>query len=40
VSHLEENLAAGDLALDADDLELLEGLEPAVNPLEAVGHGE
>ena len=40
VSHLEENLAAGDLALDADDLELLEGVEPAGNPLEAVAHGE
>ena len=40
VSHLEQNLAAGELALDADDLELLEGVEPAGDPLEAVAHGE
>jgi aryl-alcohol dehydrogenase-like predicted oxidoreductase len=40
VSHLEENLAAAELALDADDLELLESAEPAANPLEAVVHGQ
>jgi aryl-alcohol dehydrogenase-like predicted oxidoreductase len=40
VSHLEENLAAAELALDADDRELLESAEPAANPLEAVVHGQ
>ena len=40
LSHLEENLAASELALDADDLELLDGVEPAGNPLEAAAHGE
>jgi pyridoxine 4-dehydrogenase len=37
VGHLEENLAAGALALDADDLELLESVEPAYMPPETVG---
>jgi pyridoxine 4-dehydrogenase len=37
VSHLEENLAAGELALDADDLELLESVEPADMPPQTVG---
>ena len=40
VSHLEENLAAGELTLDADDLELLDGVEPAGNPPQPVAHGE
>jgi pyridoxine 4-dehydrogenase len=37
VSHLEENLAAGELALDADDLELLESVESADMPPQTVG---
>ena len=36
VSHLEENLAAADVELDADDMTALEDVEPAGNPLEAV----
>ena len=40
VGHLEENLAAGELPLDTADLELLEDVEPAGNPLQAVAHGE
>jgi aryl-alcohol dehydrogenase-like predicted oxidoreductase len=38
ISHLEENLAAADLALDADDLETLDDVQPAGNPLQAVTH--
>jgi aryl-alcohol dehydrogenase-like predicted oxidoreductase len=36
VAHLEENLAAGDIALDAEDMTALEDVERAGNPLEAV----
>ena len=36
ISHLEENLAAARIALDADDLELLDDVRPAGNPVEAV----
>jgi pyridoxine 4-dehydrogenase len=36
VSHLEENLAASDVVLDADDMAALEDVRPAGNPLEAV----
>ena len=35
VSHLEENLAAADVELDADDLAALENVEPVGDPLEA-----
>jgi pyridoxine 4-dehydrogenase len=38
ISHLEENIAAAGVALDADDLEALEDVRPAGDPLEAVGH--
>jgi pyridoxine 4-dehydrogenase len=31
VAHLEENMAAGDVALDAEDLAELEGVRPAVS---------
>jgi aryl-alcohol dehydrogenase-like predicted oxidoreductase len=40
VSHLEENLAAADVALDADDLAALEDVRPAGDPLEAVTAGD
>ena len=33
VAHLEENLAAGDVELDADDLATLEAVEPAARPV-------
>jgi pyridoxine 4-dehydrogenase len=36
VAHLEENLAAGDLELDAEDLERLEDVKDLGNPL--AGH--
>jgi aryl-alcohol dehydrogenase-like predicted oxidoreductase len=36
VTHLEENLAAADVGLDAEDMTTLEDVEPAGNPLEAV----
>ena len=36
VAHLEENLAAADVALDADDMTALDAVEPAGDPLEAV----
>jgi pyridoxine 4-dehydrogenase len=36
VAHLEENLAAIDIELDADDMAALEEVRPAGNPLEAV----
>ena len=36
VAHLEENLAAADVELDADDMTALEDVEPAGDPLEAV----
>ena len=36
VAHLEENLAAADVELDADDLAALEDVAPAGTPLEAV----
>jgi pyridoxine 4-dehydrogenase len=36
VTHLEENLAAADVELDAEDMTTLEDVEPAGNPLEAV----
>jgi pyridoxine 4-dehydrogenase len=35
VAHLEENLAAADVELDADDLAALENVEPVGDPLEA-----
>jgi aryl-alcohol dehydrogenase-like predicted oxidoreductase len=38
VAHLEENLAAADVNLDADDLADLDGVTPAGNPLETVTH--
>jgi aryl-alcohol dehydrogenase-like predicted oxidoreductase len=38
VAHLEENLAAMGVELDVDDLEALEEVQPAGNPLEAVTH--
>jgi pyridoxine 4-dehydrogenase len=38
VRHLEENLAAGELALDADDLERLDQVKQAGDPMEAVAH--
>jgi aryl-alcohol dehydrogenase-like predicted oxidoreductase len=40
IRHLEENLAAATLALGADDLEALDEVRPAGNPLEAVAHSE
>lgn len=40
VRHLEENLAAAEVALDADDLQVLETVQPAGNPLEAITTGE
>jgi pyridoxine 4-dehydrogenase len=36
VSHLEQNLAAADVELDADDMTVLEDVEPAGDPLEVV----
>jgi pyridoxine 4-dehydrogenase len=36
VAHLEENLAAADVALDAEDMTAFEDVDPAGNPLEAV----
>jgi aryl-alcohol dehydrogenase-like predicted oxidoreductase len=36
VAHLEQNLAAADVSLDADDLAELEGVVPAGDPLEEV----
>jgi aryl-alcohol dehydrogenase-like predicted oxidoreductase len=36
VTHLEENMAAVDVELDADDMTALEAVEPAGDPLEAV----
>jgi aryl-alcohol dehydrogenase-like predicted oxidoreductase len=33
VTHLEDNLAAGDVVLDADDLATLEGVRPLGNPM-------
>jgi aryl-alcohol dehydrogenase-like predicted oxidoreductase len=36
VAHLEENLAAADVALDADDMTALDDVVPAGGPLEAV----
>jgi aryl-alcohol dehydrogenase-like predicted oxidoreductase len=36
VTHLEENLAASDVDLDADDMATLENVRPAGNPLEAI----
>jgi aryl-alcohol dehydrogenase-like predicted oxidoreductase len=36
VAHLEENLAAADVELDAEDMTALEDVEPAGSPLEAV----
>jgi pyridoxine 4-dehydrogenase len=38
ISHLEENLAAAGLTLDADDLEALDAVRPAGNPLQGVAH--
>ncbi|MDX6725895.1 MAG: pyridoxine 4-dehydrogenase [Baekduia sp.] len=38
VAHLEENLAAADVTLDADDLADLDDVTPAGNPLETVTH--
>ncbi|MGZ6587762.1 MAG: oxidoreductase [Solirubrobacteraceae bacterium] len=38
VGHLEENLAAADVALDADDMSALEDVEAVADPLEAVHH--
>ena len=36
MSHLEQNLAAADVELDADDTSTLDDVVPAGNPLEAV----
>jgi aryl-alcohol dehydrogenase-like predicted oxidoreductase len=38
VAHLEENLAAADLELDADDMAVLEEVQPAGDPMQAVQH--
>jgi aryl-alcohol dehydrogenase-like predicted oxidoreductase len=38
IGHLEENLAAGALALDAEDVAALDAVGPAGKPLEAVAH--
>jgi pyridoxine 4-dehydrogenase len=40
IGHLEENLAAAGLALDADDLHALDEVRPAANPLQAVAHDD
>jgi len=40
IAHLEENLAAAAIALDADDLEVLDDVQPAGNPLGAVTHDD
>jgi pyridoxine 4-dehydrogenase len=40
IGHLEENLAAAELALDADDLQALDEVRPAGNPLQAVAHDD
>jgi aryl-alcohol dehydrogenase-like predicted oxidoreductase len=40
IGHLEENLAAADLALDAEDLEALDEVRPAGSPREAVAHDD
>jgi len=40
ITHLEQNLAAAGLALDADDLDVLDDVRPAGNPLEAVTHDD
>jgi pyridoxine 4-dehydrogenase len=38
VAHLEENLAATDVELDADDMAALDNVEAVSEPLEAVHH--
>lgn len=38
VAHLEENLAAGDLDLDAEDMAVLEDVTQAGDPMAAVTH--
>ncbi len=38
VSHLEENVAAGELALDAEDLETLAGVRPLGDPMARMQH--
>jgi aryl-alcohol dehydrogenase-like predicted oxidoreductase len=38
IGHLEENLAAGALALEAEDVAALDAVRPAGTPLEAVAH--
>ena len=40
LSHLEENMAAGDLALDAEDLEAPKAVEQVGDPLGAVAHDD
>ena len=40
ITHLEENLAAAAIVLDADDLEVLDDVQPAGNPLGAVTHDD
>jgi pyridoxine 4-dehydrogenase len=40
IGHLEENLAVAGLALDADDLQALDEVRPAGNPLQAVAHDD
>jgi pyridoxine 4-dehydrogenase len=40
IGHLEENLAAAQLALDSDDLQALHEVQPAGNPLQAVAHDD
>jgi len=40
IAHLEENLAAAAIVLDADDLEVLDDVQPAGNPLGAVTHDD
>jgi pyridoxine 4-dehydrogenase len=39
IGHLEENVAAAELALDRDDLEALDDVRPAGNPLQTVARG-
>jgi pyridoxine 4-dehydrogenase len=40
IGHLEENLAAAALALDADDFEALDEVRPSGNPMHAVAHDD
>jgi pyridoxine 4-dehydrogenase len=40
IGHLQENLAAAELALDPDDLQALDDVRPAGNPLQTVTHDD